>query len=223
MSNKELREIRGAVEALGFLPVQIAATVKKQNLWYKHSELRDSIDKYLFLAHKPKAQAYSIHVGVVGRNAHARVIAALDGIKEFVAPIYLADSFYIERPCWHMFDAGRALNWNSVYVIPNPYNPSNWRERFDELVNKFLTKEILEISSERKIIDLLLRNDAPFEWSLTNSVLRVAEVVAMAKVSELSVGELMSKLSLLQKDITRGLYGSKSYAKAMDAIVELLY
>jgi hypothetical protein len=223
MSNTELREIRSAVEALGYLPIHNAPSVKKQDLWYRRSDGSSKIDSFLFLAYKPKAQAYSVHAGVVSRDARANVLASLASVKEFINPIYLADSFYIERPCWHMFDAGRALDWSSVYIIPDPYDRPNWRARFDELVNDFLAKEIFGISTEREIIDLLMRNDPPFEWSLTNPVLRVSEVVSMARASGLSIDELMLRVDVRQKDITRGLYGSKGYAELMDAVVELLY
>lgn len=223
MSNAELREIRTAVEALGYCHIQDAPTVKKQDLWYKRSTSKNQVDSYLFLAYKPKAQAYSVHAGVASRDARLKVFAALDSIKEFADPIYFADSSYMERPCWHMFDAGRALDWSSVYVIPDPFDRSNWRNRFDDLINGFLAMHINGINNESKIIDLLLKNVAPFEWSLSNPVLRISEIVSMARASGVSIEELMLKASLLQHDISRSLFGPKSYANVMRSIVEVLY
>lgn len=172
----------------------------------------------LSLDYKPSAKAYSVHAGVFCREARSLVQEILPLIIESIAPIYSKLPLFFSRPCWHMFDAGRALNWDSVYVIPNPHQRNLWPFLFKDLFENFLDPVILKIKDPVEIIELLTRNDAPFEWQLGVPLLRASEIIALGKVCGVDRDELRDRIKGLREIIEASIVGPKSYEDVMEVI-----
>jgi hypothetical protein len=178
-----LSKIREALETKGYVPFPGAAIAARGDIWFRHESSTPTVNHVLYLSYKPAARAYGVHVGVFDINARAEVEDRLPGLSGFIEPNYLSSPILMNRPCWHIFDAGRALKWGSLFIIPIPRDPGSWQNLLDSLFSDFLAPVFFSIRDAAGILGLLMRNDPPFEWFLTNPVLRIAEIAALGKVA----------------------------------------
>jgi hypothetical protein len=217
-----LSEIRNALEVKGYRPIPNKVTSSRGELWYRHIVSTAAVEHLLYLDYKPAAKAYSVHVGALNLGARIAVAQKLPVLGRFVEPDYLASPILMQRPCWHMFDAGRALNWESVYIIPTPRKEERWPQLFDSLFVDFIDRVFLPIRDCRGIIELLLRNDCPFEWFMSSPALRIAEIAALGKIEGIEPTVLIGRLNLLSEVISRRIPGGDS-RDAINAIFEEMY
>lgn len=218
-----LKDIRQAFEQRGYREMPDVDTMKRGSIWYRHESSTFDIEHVIYLSYKPNAKAYSVHVGVFNPAVRERIIAALPWMSSFVEPIYLADSFFVGRPCWHMFDAGRALNWKSIYVIPDPQDRASWGQLFESLFADFIELNFFNIRDSGGILELLFRNYAPYEWSLTNSIFRTSEIISLGRVCKIDRSILFDRFNNLEMAVSRNIYGGRSYEEVLTELFERFY
>lgn len=197
----DLKDIRMAFEEYGYEQLKDVVVASRGDIWYRHSSSTEQIEHFAYLNYKPKAKAYSVDVGVQSPRAHQSVAKKLPSISHLIDPGYLAVPFLIDRPCWHMFDAGRFLKWKSIYVIPDPKQRGSWPDLFESLVRDFIEPIFFSINDPAGVRDLLLRNDAPFEWFAKNPVLRMAEIITTSRESGLAPESISETLRILCESI----------------------
>lgn len=216
-------DIRRAFEMRGYQEIANAIVASAGDVWYRHKASTAQVEHVAYLSYKPTAKAYSVHVGASNADARKAVEEALPRLSQFIEPGYLASPFFMKRPSWQIFDAGRALKWESVFIIPNPRDRDSWPALFDSLFSNFLMPNFFSIHDARGIHELLLRNDAPFEWFMTNPVLRIAEIAALGKIARVDRQELINAIDDYSEMIVRRLHGSTRPSDVINYIFNLLY
>jgi hypothetical protein len=217
-----LADIRGAFESKGYKPLPNVVVASRGDVWYRHAASTAMVEHILYLSHKPAAKAYSVHVGVFNLDTRVAVAQKLPVLSRFIEPSYLASPFLMERPCWHIFDAGRALKWESVFIIPSPKEPESWPHLFVSLFTDFIERFFFSIRDCNGILELLLRNDPPFEWFLTNPVLRIAEIAALGKIAGVEPSALIGRVDVLSEIISRRL-PDVNYRDTINKVFDQLY
>lgn len=217
-----LTKIREELFARGYTSISAAVVAAHGDLWLCHQSSTTSVNHVLYLSYKPNAQAYGVHAGIFDPRVHAEIGARLDRLSPFIEHNYLESPFLIDRPCWNLFDAGRALKWGALYVIPTPRDPISWPGQLDSLFSDFLEPTFLSIADANGIMELLLRNDPPFEWFLTNPVLRIAELVGLGRVAGADAELLRSRIDAYAKISARRIPEGQ-YNRAVDLIFERLF
>jgi hypothetical protein len=217
-----LADIRSAFESNGYRPISNVLVASRGDVWYRHTASTATVEHILYLSHKPAAKAYSVHIGACNLDARAAVAQKLPTLNRFIEPSYLASPLLMERPCWHIFDAGRALKWDSVFIIPSPKQPASWPHLFKSLFADFIERYFFSIRDCNGILELLLRNDPPFEWFLTNPVLRIAEIAALGKIARAEPTTLISRIDVLSEIIERRL-PDVNYRDTINTVFDQLY
>jgi hypothetical protein len=192
-------------------------------MWYRHAPSTSTVEHIIYLCHKPSAKAYSIHVGAFNLDARVAVEQKLPLLSRFIEPNYLASPFLMERPCWQLFDAGRALKWESVFVIPPPKNPVSWPRLFESLFADFIERFFFPIRDCKDMQELLLRNDCPFEWFMTNPVLRIAEIAALGKIAGVDPAILVGRVDAFSEIISRRLPAGVNYRDTVNVVFDQMY
>jgi hypothetical protein len=114
-----------------------------------------------------------------------------------------------------LFDAGRALNW-PLLMCPDPFAREQWPDQQRALVSRLLEPIFWNMRSAGDIMELLYRDDIPFEWGVSGPVLRAAEIVALSKILELDPSAVKEKLVSHKKVISLGMHGSIDYDGMID-------
>lgn len=217
----QLSSIRGRLESRGYSPMQGVVESAKDH-WYRHDLSTARINHVLYLSHKPMADAYSIRVGVYDSIVKTTVESKIQALAEFIEPTLLKWPAFINSPCWHMFDAGRALQWGTLLITPLPRDPESWPEQIDALFDDFLMPIFFPIQDARGIMELLLRNDRPFEWFASSPVLRISEIVSLGKLAQISPILLRDRIQPFAAVCNKRIPGGK-FDEAVDAIFKELY
>lgn len=202
----DLKEIPQFIIDRGFEQIPSFSHGKK-DLLYKKSNLEFGNSIFLFLEFKPSAKAYSVHVGIADGHSHACLAEVSNTVDQFLDPL-MRDSNFAHRPCWCFFDAGRALGWHSGFVVPDPSARDQWMFLMDQLFNEFVDPIFSSIKHENALIKLLLRNDKPFEWAYSASVLRAAEVIALSTIVGMSANEIYDEIFNFSCFIERQISGN---------------
>lgn len=188
-----LKEIRAAFELKGYEVAEDAKIFSQGEIWYRHKASTESLVNAIRLELKPSAKSYSVHVGVLNPIVKNTVFSKFEDVKSIISPSRFNEVF-LYYYCWNRFDAGRALKWDFLYLLPDPFNRDAWRSRFDSIFHNFIDKYFLAINDDLGIYRLLLRVDVPFEWSISNPVLRAAEIVVLGKSAGLKKDEIRESL-----------------------------
>jgi hypothetical protein len=123
----------------------------------------------------------------------------------------------LDRPCWVVFDLGRALNWR-LFAIPDPFKPEKGESQFVDLV-ALLEARIWNIDGPSALYRALLEDVPPFEWAGTSSLLRAAQIVAIGKF--LGIPDQPTRNSLLQHkfQIATQIHGDAPVEKVVDEFI----
>lgn len=188
-----LKEVRRAFESKGYEVANDAKIFSPGELWYKHKSCTESLVHVVRLELKPSSKSYSVHVGVFNPIVKNIVFSRWDRLKGLISPLRFNEVF-LYYYCWNRFDPGRALEWDFSRLLPDPLNRESWQLRFDSLFCNFIDKFFFPINDDLGIFRLLLRVDVPFEWPVSNPVLRAAEIVVLGKNAGLDREEVRESL-----------------------------
>ena len=105
-------------------------------------------------------------------------------------------------------------------MVPDPLAPDEWPTRLAEMVDKLLKPRFWSINTPSQIIELLLnKEDDKFGWPPGLTVLRLAELVGLAKHLSYDMDVLRQRLTEYEPGIVRDMYGSKDFNGIFDAFV----
>lgn len=217
-----LSKIQEALEVKGYVPIPGGVIAARGDIWFRHESSTRSLNHMLYLSYKPAARAYGVHVGIFDIDVRAQVVDRLAIFSRFMEPNYLSSPILMSRPCWHLFDAGRALKWGSLFILPIPRDPESWRILLDVLFTDFLAPVFFSIRDAAGIMGLLMRNDKPFEWFLTNPVLRIAEIAALGKCAGADPEVLRAGIDAYAEISARRIPGGQ-YNQAVSLIFEQFF
>lgn len=204
-------EFRSSFESLGYTASRGVSSAP-QDRWYRFASSTEQAIHVANLQYKPTAKAYGVRLGVYNPEAQALVRGALPLILRYLHPAFATDpSKYFSRPHWILFDVGRALQW-SLLAIPNPLARDEWSAQLRALRERYLEPIFWKVRTVDELIELALRNDTPFEWSVSGPVLRTAEVVALSKVANRDSDDVGSRLLAFTQTVQAGMYGSDDFA-----------
>jgi hypothetical protein len=205
-----------AFVGLGYHYIDGAPLVSRRDGWLLYDRSTEEVTHVATLEFKPTAKSYAVRLGIFNPYAQRLVKRALPSILRYLHPALSRNSeSYFGRPHWMLFDAGRALKW-PLLMCPDPFVREQWPDQLSALVARLLEPIFWNIRSAGDIIELLYRDDIPFEWGVSGPVLRVAEIVALSKVLELDPGSVKEKLVSHKKAISLGMHGSTDYDGMID-------
>jgi len=122
---------------------------------------------------------------------------------------YQATNYLVIRqwPCWTMFYVGRALaTWQRRFEIPDPLNREAWPLQFDELKVAILEPTFWRMEGPKDVLEMLMKNEIPYEWGLGgNSIMRVAEVISLARIIGIPLGTILARLIEFQPILSQQL------------------
>jgi hypothetical protein len=184
-----LKDLRSALEAKGYAVMADVVGKPKRDLWYRHASSTSSIEHVLYLRYMPAGRGYGIYAGVSNPDARNMVKQFLPAYARYVEPIWLDPAGLLARPCWQVFCAARAMNWD-YGCIPSPLHRHTWETDLDLLYSRFIEPVFLSIRDLDSLNSLLLKSTMPFEWFMTNPTLRVLELAALAKITNADANHL---------------------------------
>lgn len=205
MSDAE--EFRCAFESLGYIALPGVRSASRDR-WYRFASSTEQAVHIASLQFKPAAKAYGVRLGVYSPKAQALVRQALQTILRYLHPAFAADpAKYFSQPHWMLFDVGRALEW-PLLAIPNPLGRDEWRSQLSALRERYLEGIFWKVRTVDELIELVLRNDTPFEWSVSGPVLRTAELIALSRIANRDVADVIFRIRALEQTVRAGMYGS---------------
>ena len=208
-----------AFEALGYVRMVDVRNTDPQDILFRHESSTNDVMQFASLTYKPRQDAYALRIGISNLDAMIALKDVVSVLDPYLHPAISREDLRI-WPCWTMFNAGRALKWPFV-SIPDPRNRRAWQMQLQAFAERLLPV-FLKTSSASGILNLLLRDDEPFDWWATNTVLRTAEVVALNRVSHASWPLTRERLSAVEPKIPRDLHGCKDTARFIDDLARAL-
>lgn len=215
---KALEGIHLSLVERGYEPISSMSGVKK-DFWYRRAGQEPDIENLLFLEYKPSVKAYSVHAGVVSISVRNLLKRELPLIRTFLGSALQENVALLNSPCWNLYDAGRALRWRSVYVVPDPKLREEWPILIEQLFRDFLEPIFLTVRDVEGVRAVLCRNDPPFEWMVSPAVLRAAEVIALSCVAGLGLEEILSNMARFEDEIARKLAKDKTVSEFIHTMV----
>lgn len=111
--------------------------------------------------------------------------------------------------CWMLFVPNRGPYLN-LLSIPDPLARSSWPAQLQALKDKFLEPVFWQVKTPTDIQNLLLSNEFPYEWKVGHPVLRVAQILALAKVAGADIKDVLQKIAFFKDVIAAKMQNSKS-------------
>jgi hypothetical protein len=174
-----LERTKAAIGSLGYNIMDNVPRLSRNDAWYTLDALGGAINHYIFLENRPASQKYNLYVGVYNIESRKLANEIASSSSGYLSPALLDKKFHLfSRPCWSLFNAGRALRWPGMGV-PDHSDEKSPERMINELYAAIIEPKFLSIDSPGRIVDFLLRDDFPFEWVGTNTLLRAIEVVGL--------------------------------------------
>jgi hypothetical protein len=106
--------------------------------------------------------------------------------------------------------------------VPDPQSPDNWPTRLKEMADELLMPTLWPINAPSGIKALLLKKEKKFEWAVSYAVLRVAEIVALAKHLSCNEDVIRDRLAEHQSTVVRDMYGSKDFNEMLNTFLRVI-
>ena len=215
-------EFRAAFEAVGYRRTLEYEVFGKGDRWYIFDGSTPAVTHVAYLVYQPALHAYAPKFGMFNAASQARVVASLPSIFPYLHPTFKNGVWPLNRrPCWTLFDAARQLGWERMSV-PEPQAPDNWPTRLNEMVDKLLKPTFWPIDTPSGIKALLLKREKKFEWAVSYAVLRVAEIVALAKHLSCNEAVIRERLAEHESGVVRDMYGSKDFTDMLNTFLRVI-
>jgi len=215
-----VQKIRDAIESRGYKRLVDVPILTRGDVWYIHERSTEDAMHVLELTYKPTLKAYGVDAGVFNLKARKLMDQWMPSLQKFLHPVICETPSIMERPCWQCFEPARFLGWD-WYVIPDPNDREGWSTRVDQLFAGFIEPIFFPIKDAQGIQDLLFRTEPTFEWFATDGVLRVSEIVALAKVGGNIDSNLRERLLSFKEDV-KGAF-VRSEIKDYEALLDVLF
>jgi hypothetical protein len=215
-------EFRTAFEALGYRKTDEYQVFGKGDCWYIFDGSPPEITHVAYLVYKPRSYAYAPQFGMFNTASRATAVAALPSIFPYLHPTFRNGVWPLNRrPCWTLFDAAQHLDWN-LMCVPDPRSPDNWPTRLNEMVDKLLRPIFWSIDTPSGIKALLLKREKKFQWAVSYGVLRLAEIVALAKHLACNEDSIREQLAEHESSVVRDMYGSKDFNEMPNTLLRVI-
>ena len=152
----------------------------------------------------PSFRAYGVSFGVIEDDIRQqlRQVLSMPSVRALLAKWQSARP--LEMPCWNLFNAGRALDWKYL-SIPDFDTPAGWEAEFQRLQETLLDRFAHKVIDDLTYARFLLQSDKPFEWRMSDPVLRGGEVVLALMRQNYSVAAMASELEDAREQIESAL------------------
>jgi hypothetical protein len=217
-----IAEFQASFEALGYRRTLEYEVFGKGDCWYVFDGSTPAVTHVAYLVYKPKLQAYAPQFGMFNVDSRARVVAALPLIFPYLHPTFGNGIWPLgRRPCWTLFDAAQQLGWERM-CVPDPKFPDDWPTRLNEMVDELLKPTLWPIDTPSGIKALLLQKGKKFEWAVSYAVLRLAEIVGLAKHLSCDESAIRGHLAEHESSIVRDMYGSKDFNEMLNTFLRVI-
>jgi hypothetical protein len=212
-------QVRRAIEKLGYIPTDGASSKASRDCWFQLDASTENAKHVLFLQYKPSWKAYSVHAGVYNAQANALFNKHFPFFSLFLPRADVNFQRFVASPCRQLFDVGRFLDW-PLLIIPDPGKQELWPFEIERVFRDFLLPFLFPVKNAAEIQQILFRDDVPFGWKMSQSVLRAAEIFCLAKVAgikpETCIEKIMLHADLLRRD-------SNGYLDVGDILAEMCH
>lgn len=213
-----LDAIRRQFIALGFESIVSNLCFDKRDVWLLRRHSRETkFSTVLYLQYKPTFKAYSIAFGVLddGIVQQMRRLLIHPSVQDFLRDWKCARP--VELPCWNLFSVGRGLGWPFL-CIPDLDDPNAWEFEMERLNSVYLNGVAYRIDGDESFAEFLLRADKPFEWRMSDPVLRAGEVALALVRCGRSTGAITSALEPVRECIENALGQGRSVTELVRLI-----
>jgi len=202
--DRTLTIIRDRFLALGYQSIRTKWVSDRRDTWLRSTADSAKPAVIISLDYKPTWRAYGVALGVVQDDIIARVRSLLDEPR--IKPLLTSwrSARAIDAPCWNLFDAGRALDWKYL-MLPDPDNELSLERELERVRVDLLESVFEKVTDDLTYAQLLLRSEKPFEWWITDPVLRAGEVIVALRRSSYPAQEVVSALAKFRGEIERAL------------------
>jgi hypothetical protein len=90
------------------------------------------------------------------------------------------------------------------------------------MVDKLLKPTFWPIDTPSGIKALLLKREKKFEWAVSYAVLRLAEIVALAKHLSCNEAVIRERLAEHESGVVRDMYGSKDFTDMLNTFLRVI-
>ena len=148
-------------------------------LFVRQSPINPDISHFVRFDFASRTRGYSVKAGVCSASAIEQLRLCWRVIRDYVHQNLGSEQWAIPNgPCWTFFEVGRWMKWN-LLLIPDPIDKSiSWNLQLEEMIERFMAPFMWSIHSGEQVISVLEKNSSPFEWVVTNSILRLSEIAA---------------------------------------------
>ncbi len=203
---KILESLRERFASLGYQPFVSPLNYDKRDVWLRRfsEPSRSKFATIVFLQFKPSFKAYSVAFGVVEDDLmqQVRQLLMLPTVRELLSDWQCARP--IESPCWNLFDAGRALGWRYL-CIPDLDGQVEWGVEFEAIQSTLLEQHAHKVVDNLTYVRFLLRSAKPFEWWISDPVLRAIEVIVASTRLGHSVETMILELDVAREQVEAAL------------------
>lgn len=196
-----LHLIRERFVSIGYEPFASSLFFHPRDVWMRRINDRD-LSRFattICLQYKPSFKAYGVLFGVVEDDIMQQLkqLLLLPSVRKILANWKSAR--HLDSPCWNLFDAGRALDWQYL-SIPDLDAPHGWEVELQRLLGT-LDGLAHKVTDDLAYARFLLRSDKPFEWWTSDPVLRAGEVILALTRRSYSTAAMTAELEEVHEQI----------------------
>jgi hypothetical protein len=185
-------------------------------LWFMSPESTSEVAQFLVLEHKPRVDAYAVHIGVSSRSGRAKIAQVEPRLRALPVTRWpLPDT-----PCWTLFNVGRALDWGYL-AIPDPTRSVGGAVQFAELCEQVLGPSLESVTTNQGVLNVLLGAEKPFEWGITNPVTRATEIIATYKAAGIDPEQCKMELMKYQPTLHAGMRVGSLWQNTLNSLMAI--
>jgi hypothetical protein len=206
-------------EGLGFKWIGPAHGEPPSSGWYEQTRCTGDVSHFARLAYKPRYEAFEIRIGFEHSESRRLLDRTADRVLTLLHPAAY-ELKVLSSPCWVTFNVGATLKW-PFFLMPDPMKPNRWMEQVDELID-LLTTKVWCITDAPQVLRALDSDEPPFQWAMTQNILRAAEIIVVSKLLGVDRSETRDSLLHRSVEISVSLNGIKDATHAIDELFEIV-
>jgi hypothetical protein len=202
---------------LGFERIESPSSYRESHLWFRHPDRSLPTDRIVVLRSTSAGRTYQVDFGVGCKEARLLMRSRASRLpSEVLNRVISGDDLF-----FNLFSAGRALNW-SLLAFPDVLGGTDKLVQLDELRDRVLSPFLDSIVDCAGVYNLLGDSRLPFEWSVSNPVIRAYEICAIKRLMGVGVGDTLKQLIEVQSSLEASYRSGSMWSQVLNSMVRAL-
>lgn len=216
------KDVRDAIEALGFSPASRYVQFSKGDRWYERRPGGAEVAWYLYLGYSAGLRCYSIRFSACSVALEARRPALHECLRPLFVPWHLDSFNLLEQPTWTYF---YIANWlpNLGLGMPDGMDRVDLSPQLEAFRLTIVDTVLAKLRTAADVADFLWRDEGPHSWRMGNSVLRFVEYAAHAALAGVPAEELRRQAEETRARIVVSAYYKEPFPQFVDDLLRTLY